>query len=340
MQIRQEALGKNLQGSLLPVYMVSGGETLIIEEACTAIIAAAERQGHTERKILDVVAGFDWSELFVVAGTGSLFAEREIIDLRIPAKKFDKSVSQALCAYLDDLPSDVLLLIRTERLEARQKRTAWYKAIDRAGGIVTVWPIDGSHLPQWIAERARHLKLDIDRDVINFLANRNEGNLLALHQELEKLKLWSEDGKISLEDVQASVADSAHYDVFEVVNAALQGRAKRVVRILRTLELEGVAPLAILGAFSRQITTVLHGSKARLPREAEQSIQAARRRLSHAQLHKFAAEISLLDQQVKGMLLGNVWESLERLLLELAGSASTPGLGATQGILRRNGYPL
>ena len=334
MQIRPEALESDLSRSLLPVYMVAGDETLIVEEACAAILKSAKEQGYSERKILDVTTGFDWSALFVIAGTGSLFAEREIIDLRIPAKKFDKTTSAALRSYLEDLPADVLLLIRTQRLDNKQKSTAWYKAIDKMGGVVTVWPVDAAHLPQWLAQRARRLNMKIERDAIGFLANRTEGNLLALHQELDKLKLWSGSATITLADVQKSVADSAHFDAFELMNATLQGRAKRVIRILHTLEHEGIAPLAILGAFKRQIDAVLHGSKMRLPREAQQSIDSARRRLSDTQLQHFAAETSLLDQQVKGMLMGDIWQSLERLLLGVAGFESTPELSATQHLLK------
>ncbi len=334
MQIRPEALEKHLSQSLLPVYMISGDETLIVEEACTAIIETAKKQGYSERKILDVGTGFDWSALFVIAGTGSLFAEREMIDLRIPANKFDKGTSTALRSYLEDLPADVLLLIRTQRLDGRQKSNAWYKSIDKMGGIVTVWPVDAAQLPRWIASRARILNMQLDRDAIGFLANRNEGNLLALHQELDKLKLWAGSATITLADVQRSVTDSAHFDAFEVVNAALQGRGKRVIRILHTLEHEGIAPLAVLGAFKRQIDAVSHGSKTRLPREAQQSIDAAKRRLSSAQLQHFTAEASLLDQQVKGMLTGDVWISLERLLLQVAGFKTTPDLNDTQDYLR------
>lgn len=334
MQIRPEALESNLAQSLLPVYMVTGDETLIVEEACAAIISAAKEQGYSERKVLDVTTGFDWSALFVIAGTGSLFSEREMIDLRIPAKKFDKTTSAALRSYLEDLPADVLLLIRTQRLDSKQKSNAWYKAIDKKGGVVTAWPVDAAHLPQWITGRANKLDLKLERDAIGFLANRTEGNLLALHQELDKLKLWSGGTTITLAEVQKSVADSAHFDAFELMNATLQGKGKRVIRILHTLEHEGVAPLAILGAFKRQIDAVLHGSKMRLPREAQQSIDSARHRMSDTRLLYFVAETSLLDQQVKGMLKGDIWQSLERLLLEVAGFKTTPDLSATQHLLK------
>jgi len=335
MQIRPETLESNLSQSLLPVYIVTGDETLIVEEACAAIISAAKAQGYIERKILDVVAGFDWSALFVIAGTGSLFAEREMIDLRIPSKKFDKATSTALRSYLDNPPEDVMLLIRTQKLDGRQKSNAWYKAIDKMGGVVTVWPVDAAHLPQWIVGRARKLNMQLERDAVSFLANRTEGNLLALHQELDKLKLWSGSTVITLAEVQKSVADSAHFDAFELINATLQGRGKRVIRILHTLEHEGIAPLAILGAFKRQIDAILHGSKMRLPREAQQSIDAARRRLSDVQLKHFIAETSLLDQQVKGMLTGDIWQSLERLLLEVAGYKTTPRLSLTHQFMKR-----
>ena len=154
MQVKPEALRARLEKGLSPIYLVSGDETLLVEEACDAILGAARRQGYSERRVVHVESGFNWGELIAEAASQSLFAERKVIDLRPPANKFDRKASDILREYAAAQHEDVLLLIRTGRLEGRQRSSAWFKALDKAGAIVLVWPVGVRELPQLVGGAA------------------------------------------------------------------------------------------------------------------------------------------------------------------------------------------
>lgn len=315
MQLKPENLAAKLAGSLAPIYLVAGDETLLVEEACDAILSAARRQGYSERRVMHVEPGFNWGELAGEAASQSLFAERRIIDLRPPANKFDRKASEALRAYAAKPPKDVLLLIRTGRLDGRQRSSAWFKTIDKAGAAVLVWPVGVRELPQWLAARLRSAGLQLDREAFAYLRERVEGNLLAAVQEIGKIKLLDLPQPIDAAAVAAAVEDVSHYDAFELIDAAFAGDAKRVRRVLRTLREEGVAVMAVLSAFASQLRRVESG--AWMP--SHRRSLAARFQRRAGGVETVLAELALIDQQVKGVVFGDPWLSLERLLLRHCG---------------------
>ena len=315
MQLKPENLRAKLAGELAPIYLVAGDETLIVEEACDAVLSAARRQGYSERRVLHVEPGFDWSELAGEAANQSLFAERRIIDLRPPANKFDRKASDAIRAYTAAPPEDVLLLIRTGRLDGRQRSSAWFKAIDKAGVAVLVWPVGVRELPQWLAARLRSAGLQLNKEAFAYLRDRVEGNLLAAVQEIEKIKLLDLPQPINAAAIAAAVEDVSHYDAFELIDAAFAGEAKRVRQVLRTLREEGVAIMAVLGVLASQLRRIDSG--AWMPNHRRSLVARFKRRAGGVEA--VLAELALIDQQVKGVIFGDPWLSLERLLLRHCG---------------------
>ena len=315
MQLKPDNLAAKLAGNLAPIYLVAGDETLLVEEACEAILGAARSQGYSERRVLHVEPGFNWGELAGEAASQSLFAERRIIDLRPPANKFDRKASEALRAYAAAPPEDVLLLIRTGRLDGRQRSSAWFKAIDKAGAAVLVWPVGVRELPQWLTARLRSAGLQLDREAFAYLSERVEGNLLAAVQEIAKIKLLDLPQPIDAAAVAAAVEDVSHYDAFELIDAAFAGDAKRVRRMLRALREEGVAVMAVLSAFASQLRRVESG--AWMPSHRRPLVANFKRRAGGVEA--VLAELALIDQQVKGVVFGDPWLSLERLLLRHCG---------------------
>ena len=311
MQVKPEALRGRLEQGLAPIYLVSGDETLLVEEACDAILAAGRRQGYSERRVMHVESGFNWSELIAEAASQSLFAERKVIDLRPPANKIDRKASDILREYAGAEHEDVLLLIRTGRLEGRQRNSAWFKALDKAGVTVLVWPVGIRELPRWLAARLRDAGLELNREAFAYLAERVEGNLLAAAQEIEKLKLLDLRQPIDARSIAAAVEDTAHYDAYELIDAAFAGDAKRVRRVQRTLREEGVAIMALLGAFTSQLRRLESGGW--MPAHRRGPAADFKRRAGGVE--PLLAELAIIDQQVKGTVFGDPWLSLERLLL-------------------------
>lgn len=322
----------HLAGRLAPVYFITGDETLLVEEAAEAVLAAAWANGFSERSVLHAEGSFSWHELAADAASLSLFAERKILDLRNPGAKFDKDASEVLRAYCARPPEDNLLLIRSPRIDGRQKSAAWFKAIDQAGVIVQVWPVGAAELPRWLKARAARAGLALEADALAYLAERVEGNLLAAVQEVEKLKLAGLAQPVTLAELTAVLEDSARYDTFELLDVVFAGDKARIPRMVHGLRDEGVALFAILGALTSQLRLIGEG---RVPQFRRRQADALVRRLGSVEaIDRVLAQCALVDQQGKGQLLGDAWLSLEDLLLRLAGTR-LPSLESQLGALRR-----
>ena len=322
MQTRPRDLERNLADGLKSVYLVSGEETLLVEEGCAAIVQAAVARGFTERKIIDEGNATDWESVFAEAANRSLFAEQRIIDLRVPPRGFDRKASDAIRRYLAAPFDDVLLLIRTGRLDARQRSAAWFKAVDAAGVVLLVWPLAARELPSWLTRRGRAHGIELTRDAIALLADRVEGNLLAAAQEVEKLKLAGVKSPVDAETLRAAVDDASHFNTFELIDAAFDGNPRRVRKMVRVLRQEGTPVFMVLGAVNAQLRNALRhatGVRVYVPRQRIRSLNGLRDRLGTAGLEHALSECALLDMQAKGALRGDAWQSLERILVALAG---------------------
>lgn len=335
MRLRPEQLGPQLAKQLAPIYVVSGDEPLQHGEICDAIRAAARAAGHSTREIIEAAAQFDWYQLAAEASAMSLFAERKIIDLRLPGGKPGSEGSKALIAYCERPPEDTLLLLSLPRLDRAQMSSKWFQALERVGVCVQIWPLEPAQLPRWIDQRMRRVGLLPDTEAVQMLSERIEGNLLAAHQEIEKLLLLQGPGPINAEQLAAAVADSARYDVFELVDSALRGDAPRCLRILDGLRGEGVAAPIVLWALHRDIRQLCALSadiaKGMSPEQAfsrsgERMRDAHRRllgqtlkRLRTATLLELLKHCQLADQAVKGAHKSDPWLLFETITTQLAG---------------------
>eukprot|EP00119_Amphimedon_queenslandica_P020555 XP_019860974.1 PREDICTED: uncharacterized protein LOC109589311 [Amphimedon queenslandica] len=283
MKIRPDALASHLRRKTANIYLVHGAEALQREESLDAIRAAAKAKGFDERVVLYAETGFDWNTLKVQATSLSLFAQKKLIDLRLAGGSPGKEGGQTLAWYAGSPPADVMLLISCDlRLERRTTSTRWFKSLESAGDVIETFPIRPHELPGWIVARGKAKGGAIERGAAEVLAERNEGNLLACAQEIDKLLLLGAgadrisaakesgdagQGKsqsppqsrsskpkspivITLDDVMSSVVDSARFGPFDLLDSALEGRGERTVRILRTLREEGNEPIQILASLT------------------------------------------------------------------------------------------
>jgi DNA polymerase-3 subunit delta len=247
MQLDPQALGTHLEGALAPLYLVSGDEPLQREEAADAIRAAAKGKGYNDRRTLHMDAQADWSVLDAEACSLSLFSDLRMLELRMPRPKPGREGGQALARYAQRPAQGVLLLVVTGQLDGETLKSAWCKALEGAGVHLRVWPVATAALPGWVAQRMQARGLRSDREAAAVLAERVEGNLLAAAQEIDKLYLVHGRGAITADVVAEAVADSARFDVFELVDTALAGDAARTVRVLAGLRSEGAQPIQLLG---------------------------------------------------------------------------------------------
>ena len=316
MPLKIEQLDSALKRGLQPIFLISGEETLRVSEACDAILATARSAGYTERSIHHVESGFKWHDVINDAASMSLFAERKVLDLRIPATKFDKEASQMLRDWVEGSAGnpDTLLLIRTERLQPRQRSSAWFKAIESAGVVVLIWPLSPRELPGWMEQRLRSRGLSMERNALLALCERVEGNLLAAAQEVEKLTLQNLEQPVSLDALLACLEDTSRFNSFDLIDAAMAGQAARVSKILSVLREDKGSFFAVLGALTSQLRRL--GESRGLPPERARTMEAFAAQGPSASA--LLAECAVLDQQGKGQRLGDPWLGLEQLLLAMA----------------------
>jgi DNA polymerase III subunit delta len=253
MQLSAGLLPAHLQKGIKPLYTLHGDEPLLIQEAADAIRAAARAAGFSERSSHTVAgAHFDWSEVLAAGGSLSLFPDKQIVEIRIPSGKPGKDGStaiQQLCAQSEG-NADVLTLVMLPRLDKATRSGAWFAALERHGVMVALEPIERSALPQWLAQRLAQQDQRVKPGVegqrsLQFFADRVEGNLLAAHQEIQKLALLFPPGELGFEDIERAVLNVARYDVFKLSEAVLAGQRMRVQRMLDGLQAEGEAPVLV-----------------------------------------------------------------------------------------------
>nr|WP_295077356.1 DNA polymerase III subunit delta [uncultured Roseateles sp.] len=349
MQIRADALPQQLAKNLRPIYTVFGDEPLLAQEAADAVRAAARAQGYGERKVFTVAgAYFDWAPVLGAAQAMSLFAERQLIEIRIPSGKPGKEGSEALQRYCERLPEDVLTLVTLPKLDRTQLNSAWFLALDGAGATVKVEPVERRGLPQWIAQRLvaqgqRVPEGEEGQRALSFFADRVEGNLLAAHQELQKLALLHPQGELSLAQIEAAVLNVARYDVFKLSEAVLGGQVGRVLRMLDGLEAEGEAAVLVHWSLAEDIRALkrvrdaVDGGKplpmalreARVWGPKERLFERIVPGLNSADLTRLVAAAQVCDGLVKGLRHpdwpSDAWAGLRRLALMLV--EATAGRG-------------
>ncbi|MFW5332975.1 DNA polymerase III subunit delta [Hydrogenophaga sp. ZJX-1] len=264
MQVSATQLASQLQRGLKSLYTLHGDEPLLIQEAADAIRAAAREQGYTERTVHTVAgAHFDWGEVLASGGSMSLFADKQLIEIRVPSGKPGKDGSQVLQQMAEAARDNdsTLTLVILPRLDAATQKGAWFAALDSFGATVKVDPVERQALPAWIAQRLQQQGQRVaageeGQRTLQFFADRVEGNLLAAHQEIQKLGLLHPPGELSLEQVENAVLNVARYTPFKLAEAVLGGQVLRVQRMLDGLQAEGEAAVLVHWALAEDIRTL------------------------------------------------------------------------------------
>ena len=338
MQIRAEQLETHFANAqarssqnLAGVYLIHGDEPLLVLEAADAVRAAARKRGYDEREVLVSGRGFDWGELLHAGANLSLFGGKKIVELRIPSGKPGAEGSEAIARYCAKPNPDNLLLVTMPRPEGPFWKAAWFTALSAAGVVAEVQSIDLARLPDWLRARLARNGQTADAEALAFLVERVEGNLLAAHQEVQKLALLAPRGELDMETVRSAVASVARFDPFVASDALLAGDMKRYVRAIDGLRGEGESPvyvLAILGADlltlarvqglvaeSRPVDEAI--DMAKVWKRRQPAIRAAQRRIAPKATLSAVVHAARIDRASKGAGAGEPWDEFIRLGLEL-----------------------
>ncbi len=332
MQLRADQLATHLAKTLAPLYVLHGDEPLLVIEAGDAIRRAAREKGYTEREVLVSGPGFKWDSLMLAAGNLSLFGGNKLVDLRIPNGKPGRDGGEALQRYSERLSEGVLTLVTLPQLDWGARKTAWLTALSQAGVAIELNAPGLAELPDWIAQRLARQSQSAERAALEFIAAHVEGNLLAAHQEIQKLGLLHPPGDLSLAQVEDAVLNVARYDVDKLRAALLDGDPARCARLLEGLRGEDVAPPLLLWAFASEIRALTalrsaqdEGRPLAAALRAERvfddrraaALQRALPRLRQPQLRAALLAAARIDRMIKGLVKGDVWDEFLQLALRL-----------------------
>ncbi len=329
MKITHLQLNQHLMKNLAPIYLISSDEPLLLQEAVDTIRAAGHKAGFSERVSTTPDAKSDLAKiLYTDTHSRSLFASKKIIELNLSHFKLNSTNGKVFEEYANQPLADTLLIISTAKLDARLEKAAWYKAIEKNGILLPIWPITAQQLPQWILLRAKKINLQLTAQAAERLAALVEGNLLAAATEIEKLSLLYPDKTVDPQAIENAVMDNARFDIFNLADSTLQGDLTRSVRILKNLADEGIEPTLILWSLTREIRIIADikhqlqqgaslsslFAKARIWEKRQAGFRAFLQRHSMEHCWDLLIHAAKIDRMIKGVETGNVWDELEVFL--------------------------
>ncbi len=333
MPISAEQLAGHLKRGLAPIYFVYGEELLLVEESCRAIRETAHAAGYHERQALTVETGFDWNGLYATTQSLSLFSARRLIELRLPTGKPGEAGAKILVEMTEHPPADIVLVVSCGKLDKQARDAKWAKALENAGVAVAVYALEATQWPLWIRRRLEMKGLKPGPGVVELLAHLMEGNLLACAQEIDKLAMRFGAAEVGLDDIEGNLSDNARYNVFALADASLRGEPVTVARILDSLRGEGVEPVLILWALTREarelaqmaamvaagqpVLRVLEARRVWAKRKPW--VGAALKRLTRESSQDLLRRAARTDRILKGRGTGDVWQELQCLALGLSG---------------------
>ncbi|MDD5174799.1 MAG: DNA polymerase III subunit delta [Sterolibacterium sp.] len=331
MQLRPDQLPAQLEKPLAPLYILHGDEPLLILEAADAIRSAARIQGYDEREVLVAGAGFRWDQLAQAGGNLSLFGGNLLIDLRIPSGKPGRDGGEALQRHCQRLGNGVLTLVTLPQVDWQTKKAAWFTTLNNAGVALELNAPPLRQLPDWVAMRLARQKQSAPPDALEFIAAHVEGNLLAAHQEIQKLALLYPAGQLTLAQVQEAVLDVARYDVDKLRAALLAGDAPRCARLLEGLRAEDTAPPLVLWALAQEARTLAQlraqldqgasfdaaCSTAKIFGPRQGPYRNAAQRCPMPLLRAALLQAARIDRMIKGLTRGDLWDEFLQLALRL-----------------------
>jgi len=333
-KLNPDSLVNALKRQLKPIYLVSGDETLLVNESCLAIRREANSKGYSQHEIFHAEGQFNWDAVLQSINALSLFADKKILEIRIPKGKLGDAGSKTIKEFCSLAPEDIVMVLVLPKLDKKSENTAWYKTVNTLGDCITVWPIGAQQLPRWIEARLHKSGLRAEHDAISILCAKVEGNLLAAVQEIEKLKLLADENSIIDAAMMASsVMDSSRYNAFDLIDKALSGNARATVECLSGLKSEGTSAPVLLWALANQIRTLLQikevmqsglsfenaASQARIWKSKMAFTNKAQSRLNTTQLSNMLRKCAFTDKVIKGLAKGDEWNELLDISLKLAG---------------------
>jgi DNA polymerase-3 subunit delta len=331
MKLNITQLEQQIGKQIAPLYLISGDDPILKQDAVQLIRKAARQAGFSERVRLSAESGLDEEQLYTTLYSPSLSADKTLVELDFRGKLPGKSVTAIVEDYLAKPSADILVLIDANKLEDTAVRSSWYKTVEKLGTVVTIWPVAREQLPQWIMQRGKKYKLTIQHDAASLLADYVEGNLTAATQAVEKIYLLKQDKPINAELIQSILADESRFTIFDLTESMISDNQARTLHILETLELDGLEPVIVLWGITRELRQLADMAsqqqqgtpwdeifrKHRVFPRRQNGVRRFLGRFSQQKCRECLAHAASIDSILKGGSPGNGWEALQLLCLRL-----------------------
>jgi len=314
----------HLRKELAPLYAIHGPEALLAFEAADRVREAARKAGATEREVFFAEPGVDWNRLFAAGSNLSLFASKRLVEIRVPTGKPGTEGGKAITAWCAKLPDDATTLVLLPELDWQQQKSAWFNALEGAGVLVEAKAITRDELPEWLSARLAKQGQRGSVEMLEWLADRVEGNLLAARQEVEKLALLLPPGEVTLQSIRDAVTDVSRYERDTLLEAIHAGDAGRVARVVASLKAEGEPLPLLLWVLTEELRLMMALAANQRPRrfippDRMAALQQTTRRHGAASFDRELLRAHRIDRMIKGIETGDPWDSVIELALGIAG---------------------
>lgn len=333
MKIKPEQLNSTLAKQLGSLYFVFGSEFLLVEQSLTHIKNTAKAQGFDDKVSFEIDANFDWNIINTELASTALFSPKRIIECRLKTGKIGVKGSKELSKIATDLPSDILLIVSTGKLDFAQQKSKWFKTLEKNGDIIQVWEMQRNNLVGWITSQMRELGLLNSPKIAQTIACQTEGNLLSTLQEIQKLKIAYPDGRINEQEYIQQLSQQSVYTVYNLIHCALAGDSDQVLKIYTAMISDKTMPIYLNNALYRELSLMINMSielqqvkqidlvmnNHKVWSSKKTVIRNALTQHSYAQLQKLLLSLGRIERSIKGLDTLNVIDELRILLLNLSG---------------------
>lgn len=231
-----------------PFYLVAGSDELLKLESADTIRAFARANGFEDREVLEMSGTSDWSMLADAAASIGMFSPQKLIEVRLPSGRPGIKGAEAIQAFVERPYEGVVTVFTMPRPDWQGEKAAWWKALSQASTVVGCDTPERSQLPRWLARRFAKQEQTLDAEALEYLSDLVEGNLLAAVQEIKKLALLFPAGRLTRDDIEASVSNCSRFETDSLLAAIDLGDAARAARVVDALEAQN-EPLPFLLAF-------------------------------------------------------------------------------------------
>jgi DNA polymerase-3 subunit delta len=323
------------------LYLLSSNEPLLVSDWLDQARLALRQNDFEDIQTVTTESGFDWNSLLEESAMLSLFSAKKCRVIMINSGKPGQQGSKTIQTICDQLPEDMVFIFVMPALDQTTKRSSWFKRIQQVGEVSELKTLGSHQLVNWIMQRAGNKSLVIDSQSAGFLAERTEGNLLAADQELDKLSLrFGDQNTVSFEEIEQTVTQSSRYNHFLLVDACLEGKIKRAVKILDSLKDEGYLTVQLRWSLQSALEQLMSLQQAqnvgrigpkvwqelRIWSSKQRLFESALKRLKGDQIERLLQSCATLDRINKGQQQDDFpdrdWRLLKAMVCRFCGLKS------------------